>query len=439
MITNKKYILAFSFIILLVNGTLAQSTTNSPYSKFGVGNLRGSYLPQNRAIGNLAFGISTIGGYQNINVSNPASYSHIRLTTFDVGAYTNSQTLSRGNASEKSFNGSLNHLNLAIPVTKKSALSFGLLPYSNFGYQFKNSARVDTFAVDQLYTGEGGLSKAYVGYGFALGKHFSFGTNLSYVFGNLKQQRSTEFVDVSNIGFLNARTENNYSVGGLNIDFGTQYITPINDKTRLTIGYAGGVKTQLNTTSTILSTRYKKVPIIDPKNPGEFEEIRTDTTSFKENAPGKLTLPSNHNIGFSIEKTNKWLVGADLRLANWSQFQNDGPNQNLNNSWGFSVGGQIIPNVNAVTNYFKLMDYRMGLSYDKTFLNINNTDIAVKTVNFGLGFPLASNRSAFYKLNLTGEIGQRGTLKNDLVKENFFNVYIGFTINDRWFQKYKYD
>ena len=81
----------------------------------------------------------------------------------------------------------------------------------------------------------------------------------------------------------------------------------------------------------------------------------------------------------------------------------------------------------------------MGLSYDKTFLNINNTDIAVKTVNFGLGFPLASNRSAFYKLNLTGEIGQRGTLKNNLVKENFFNVYIGFTINDRWFQKYKYD
>jgi hypothetical protein len=437
MIINRKYILAFTFIFTLVSGSFAQSTTNSPYSKFGVGNLKGSYLPQNRAIGNLAFGISTIGGYQNINVANPASYSHIRLTTFDVGASTNSQKLNRGSISEKSFNGSLNHLNLAIPVTKKSALSIGLLPYSNLGYQFKNAARVDTFAVDQLYTGEGGLSKAYLGYGFALGKHFSFGANLSYIFGNLKEQRSTEFIDNSNIGFLNARTENNYSVGGIYIDFGTQYITPINDKTRLTIGYAGGVKTQLNTTSTILSTRYRKEASIE--NPGEFDERRTDTTSFRQGAAGNLTLPSNHNIGFSIEKENKWLVGADLRLANWSQFQNDGPNQNLNNSWGFSVGGQIIPNVNAVTNYLKLMDYRFGVSYDKTFLTLKNTDIAVKSANFGLGFPLASNRSAFYKLNLTGEIGQRGTLKNDLVRENFFNIYIGFTINDRWFQKYKYD
>lgn len=439
MIINKKYILSFTFILTLVSGAFAQSTTNSPYSKFGVGNLRGSYLPQNRALGNLAFGISTIGGYQNINVSNPASYSHIRLTTFDVGAYTNFQTLSRGSISEKSFNGALNHLNLAVPVSKKSALSFGLLPYSNLGYQFKNSATVDTFAVDQLYTGEGGLSRAYLGYGFALGKHFSFGANLSYIFGNLKEQRSTEFVDKSNIGFLNARTENNYGVGGLYIDFGTQYITPINDKTRLTIGYAGGVKTQLNTTSTILSTRYRKVSAGTIDEPDIMDEVRTDTTSFRQGAAGNLTLPANHNIGFSVEKNNKWLFGADLRLANWSQFQNDGPDQNLNDSWGFSVGGQVIPNFNAVTNYLKLMDYRFGISYDKTFLSVNNTDIDVKSANFGLGFPLASNRSAFYKLNLTGEIGQRGTLKNDLVKENFFNIYIGFTINDRWFQKYKFD
>lgn len=439
MILNKKYLLAFTFILTLATSAFAQSTTNSPYSKFGVGNLRGSYLPQNRAMGNLAFGISTIGAYQNINVSNPASYSQIRLTTFDIGAYTNSQGLTRGSISEKSFNGALDHLNIAVPVTKKSALSFGLLPYSNLGYQFKNSARVDTFAVDQIYTGEGGLSKAYLGYGFAWGKHFNFGANLSYLFGNLKEQRSTEFVDASKIGFLNARTEDNYSVGGLYIDFGTQYITNLKEKTRLTIGYAGGVKTQLNTTSTILSTRYQNIPTNDPDNPGEFEEVRADTTSFRDGAAGKLTLPSNHNIGFSIEKTNKWLVGADLRLANWSQFQNSGPNQNLNNSWGFSVGGQIIPNVNAVTNYLKLMDYRFGISYDKTFLNVNNTDIAVKSANFGLGFPLASNRSAFYKLNLTAEVGQRGTLKNDLVRENFFNIYIGFTINDRWFQKYKYD
>jgi hypothetical protein len=111
----------------------------------------------------------------------------------------------------------------------------------------------------------------------------------------------------------------------------------------------------------------------------------------------------------------------------------------LNNSWGVSVGGQITPNVNAVTNYLKLIDYRFGVSYDKTYLALSGEDINVKSVNFGFGFPLISGRNAFYKINFATEIGTRGTLNNNLVKENFLNFRLGFTINDRWVQKYKYD
>ena len=44
MIINKKYILAFSSLMMLVSLAKAQSTINSPYSKYGVGNLTGSYL-----------------------------------------------------------------------------------------------------------------------------------------------------------------------------------------------------------------------------------------------------------------------------------------------------------------------------------------------------------------------------------------------------------
>lgn len=80
---------------------MAQSTINSPYSKFGVGNIKGSYIPQNIGLGNLAYGIGTVGGYQNLNISNPASYSFLRLTVFDIGASTALQTLSKGNLKEK--------------------------------------------------------------------------------------------------------------------------------------------------------------------------------------------------------------------------------------------------------------------------------------------------------------------------------------------------
>lgn len=430
MILNKKYILAFSILSLVVCKAMAQSTINSPYSKFGVGNLKGAYLPQNRAIGNLAYGISTVGAYQNINISNPASYSFIRLTAFDIGASAYLQTLNKASLSEKSFNASLSHIAIAIPVSKKSALSFGLVPYSNLGYQFKNESTTvgDTFKVDHVYEGEGGLTRAYLGYGFGIGKHISVGANMNYTFGNLKETRATEFPNY--IGFLNSKTVNNNAVGGLNFDLGVQYVTALSEKTKLTIGYTGGFKTDLNTTYSQVSTRYQT---------SSDSEFISDSTSFVNDVEGKLTLPSNHNFGFSIEKQNKWLIGADLRLAKWSQFTKSGSTESLNDTWGFSVGGQITPDINGVTNYFKLIDYRLGLSYDKTYLTIKNNEIDVKAINFGFGFPLVSARSAFYKINFTTEIGNRGTFENNLVKENFVNFHIGFTINDKWFQKYKYD
>lgn len=429
MILNKKYFLAFTVLFAIASNAMAQSTINSPYSKYGVGNLKGSYLPQQKAMGNLGYGISTMGAYQNINVSNPASYSNLRLTVFDIGASAYNQGLKKGSLSERSFNASLSHLLIAIPVSKKSALSFGLMPYSNLGYEFKNSdQKVDTFSVDHIYAGEGGLTRAYLGYGIAFGKHLSIGFNMNYTFGNLKEIQATEFSKY--VGFLNSKTENNNSVGGLNFDFGAQYIAALNKKTRLTLGYTAGVKTQLNTKFSQLSTRYSSSVDAD---------FRADTVAFTDGVKGNLTLPANHNFGFSIERLNKWLIGADFRMAKWSDFDKTGSADNLNDSWGFSVGGQITPNVNAVTNYLKLIDYRFGVSYDKSYVTLGTQDINVKSVNLGFGFPLISARNAFYKINVATEIGTRGTLKNNLVKENFVNLHLGFTINDKWFQKYKYD
>jgi hypothetical protein len=437
MIIIKKYtFLTFATCILSLT-VMAQSTVNSPYSKFGVGNITGSYLPQNKGFGNLAYGISSYGGYQNINISNPASYSKIRLTTFDVGARSVVQKLSKNNESENSFNGSLNHLIIAIPTSKTSAFSFGILPYSNLGYQFNNTAKVDTINFNHAYSGEGGLTKGYLGYGIGIGKNFNVGLNMSYIFGSLKETRAADFSTTnSNANFLNSKTEDNNAVGGLYFDLGAQYVGYFDKNKKITVGYTGGANTQLNTKFSQLITR--NYISVDPQTQ-VITEIRADTIAVRNEVAGKLTLPSNHNFGISIEKLNNWLIGADIRMANWSNFRNNGVNQNLNNTFGLSVGAQITPNINAVTQYVKLMDYRVGFNYDKTYTQINGTDIDVKSLNFGLGFPLVSSRSAFYKINFATEIGTRGTIKNNLVKENFVNFTLGFTINDRWFQKYKYD
>lgn len=430
MIKTQKYLLSVTLMVAFTFTALAQSTINSPYSQYGLGNLTGTYLPQNKGMGNLSAAVSYFGGYSNINLNNPASYSKIRLTTFDIGVGSNIQTLKKGSESENSFNAMLKHLVIAVPVNKKSAVSFGLIPYSNFGYSYTAPSTVEDISIDYLYNGEGGLSKAYLGYGLGLGKNLNLGFNMSYLFGNLKEARSVAFNNVAS--FYNSRTENKNGIGGLTFDLGLQYLANLDDKTTLTIGYNTSLKSSLNTNNTNSTFTYIT-------NISTGDEFKIDTISSVLDQKGEINLPASHTMGISLMKENKWLIGADFRMSNWSDYRINGSNPNLNNTWGVSVGGVIVPNINAVTNYFKLMDYRFGINYDKSYVKANNTEIDVKSINLGLGLPLISNRSAFYKINISTEIGSRGTLENNLIKENFYNINIGFTINDRWFQKYKYD
>ncbi|RRN76836.1 hypothetical protein EIM50_22660, partial [Pseudoxanthomonas sp. SGD-10] len=387
MIKKTKYLIITAFSAVCVYNAAAQTTTNSPYSRFGVGELKGTYLPQNRSLGNLAYGISTVGVYNNINIANPASYSQLRLTAFDIGVNVNAQTLKRDNLSENSFNANLGHLAIAVPVSKKSALSFGLLPYSTYGFGYKQQATVSTaqngeeIIADHVYNGEGGLSRAYLGYGIGLGKNLSVGFNMSYLFGNLKQTNAVEYHN-RYVGFFNSKKETNNSVGGLSFDVGAQYIASLSEKMRLTLGYTAGLESKLNNNTSILTTNYFVV---------NDSEYRVDTVSTFSKEDQKVTLPIGHNFGFSLAKVNNWLVGADFRMADWSNFQMNNVPQNLNKTWGFSVGGQIIPNINSVTNYLALIDYRAGFNYDKTYVQVNNTEIDVKSVNFGMGFPLVAS------------------------------------------------
>jgi hypothetical protein len=146
-------------------------------------------------------------------------------------------------------------------------------------------------------------------------------------------------------------------------------------------------------------------------------------------------MPLTHTAGFAFEKSNAWLFGADVTYSRWSDYREGSSNPGLNDSYGVIVGGQFTPDVNSLNNYLKLIDYRLGIKYDKTFVKIGNNDINQYALNFGFGFPLPRNRSSFYKINLAAEVGQRGTEKNNLVRDRYVNIHLGFTLNDKWFQK----
>lgn len=418
------------FFFILLAGSLsaaAQVTNSSPYSQFGLGDLKGSFLPQNRAMGGLSMGIRKPGLYDNINLANPASYSSIELTTFDIGASMDLRKLSKSGVSGKNqFNSTLSHITFGIPVNKFSAISFGLVPYSDLGYQFKNSGLVDTNRVEYIYGGEGGISKAYLGYGFRINKNLSLGFNVSYLFGSLKENRAFEFVN--DLNAFNSRTQYKQSVSGLSFDYALQYSANLSEKTKLILGYTGNAGNDLNSSNNIVTTRYRK-------NIQGEEQAAADSTFFFEGAKNTIKMPMTHTAGFAFEKTNAWLIGADVSYSKWSDYREGSINPGLNNSLGLAIGGQVTPDASSINSYFKLVDYRLGFKYDKTFVKINDTDINQYALTFGFGFPLPRNRATFYKINFSAELGQRGTESNNLVRDRFVNINLGFTLNDKWFQK----
>ncbi len=447
MIRYTKFFITFLLAVIAL-GARSQSTatTSSPYSRYGLGNIIPNILPQNAAMGGIATATNSIGGFNSINPLNPASYGSIYTTTIDGGLYGGTLGLSQtGQASKSNANFGLSHIAFGIPVTKHSALSFGLLPYSQVGYNFKQtlnrgfgtSSPVDTNIVNYTYSGEGGLSKAYLGYGVKLFRHLAIGGNVSYIFGQLKHTQNTELPQLA--AALNSQIEDNNSISGLNYDYGVQYIFDLSLKRHIVLGYSASASTKLNSQSSYIVSQYT----LDQNG---VANLPIDSLVNQQSAKTKIQLPQINHFGISYQNDEKFLIGADYTMGKWSNLTIGGSSQGLVDSKTFNIGGQYIPNINAIGDYWSTIEYRLGFIYDQTYLNINNpngnglTNIKSQAVTFGLGLRLRPYyQNIFYKINVSGEIGQRGTLNNGLVKENYFTLRLGFMINDRWFQKIKFD
>ena len=86
------------------------------------------------------------------------------------------------------------------------------------------------------------------------------------------------------------------------------------------------------------------------------------------------------------------------------------------------------------------MTYRYGAYYEKGNLAYNGTNINKFAITGCITLPF-ENRSAsrMSGIDLGLELGQRGTLNNNLIRQNFVNLKIGINFADKWFNKVLYD
>jgi len=402
--------------------SFAQQGTSSPYSFYGIGDVKFKGTAENRAMGGLTIYSDSI----HLNFQNPASYSNLKLTTFSLGGTYLTTDLETNSQSEKARRTAIDYLAVGLPFGK-FGVAFGLMPYSSVGYNIQSNTAATATDPQEIkqYSGTGGINKVFFGVGYALTKKLSIGIDYSYNFGKI-QTYSFRFIEGLQYG---SREKNISDITGGLLNAGLTFNTPINKKLN------GFASLTYSPDSKLSSSNYRNIATIQYSSTGA--EILVQPSDI-DVANTIITLPSKLAVGFGIGQNKKWMLGTEItfqKSSNMGNRFNDINDVNYENATRYSFGGFYIPNYNSFSKYYEKIIYRAGLRYENTGLIINNTSIKDYGVTAGVGLPLIG---VFSNVNIGVEYGQRGTTSANLVQENYTNITIGFSLNDKWFQKRRF-
>lgn len=425
----KKATLIFALFMFI--GAAAQNSTASPYSLGGLGDVtfRGNAI--NRMMG----GMSVYSDSIHANLNNPAAIANLKLTTFSVGVNYKNTRLSSAETNEDVSSGSLDYIAVSIP-TKRFSFNFGILPYSSVGYRLQSVIDTEQETILNRYEGSGGLNKTFFGLGFTLFKHLNLGATINYNFGSITTQSSLQDNAINFGTFLS----NQSSLSGFDFVFGGHLKYPLTKKTFVNL--MGTFSPAHSITSSNEQTYYTRSNTTD--NVGAAQEVDLSERGLDE---VELSIGSKYEAGISFEKEKKWMLGAQYTSINSGGFSNDFiqlNNVTYENGNRLSVGGFFIPNYSSITSYWKRIVYRVGFRNETTGIKVNNVSLEETGISFGASFPLggfysASNVSGFSSFNIGLELGERGVNTGGLVRERYWALRVGLSLNDLWFIKRIYN
>ena len=406
-------------VFLLCSATVsAQTLLNSPYSRFGLGEIGGRTSSANAAMGGtgLAFQSATV-----VNFANPASYiAYDSLAClFDVGFSYKNHTLTSASV-QKGSSISFDYLAFGLSVSKWWKTSFGFQPFSRVSYNISDVAAGAADTIITSFIGDGGINEVYWGNSFELFPHFSAGFNASYLFGEYSKSRTIRSPDRF---FANSLTSNSNMVKGFLLTLGAQYVIPVKDKGNLGLGavYTPAIPIHSNVQNqTITSTH--------------FETSYFDTLFQTNESKVKHSMPQSIGCGISWSKGVHYFIGADFTWTNWAEYAVKGIKDSLLvNAYKIAVGGNYTPNP-ASLKFFSRIIFSLGVNYEQSYLKLNDIQLNRMGMNFGMQFPVKRSKTSF---GLVLEYGQMGTTQSGLIKENYFKTTINIRVHEPWYQRKK--
>lgn len=391
----------------------AQYTINSPYSRYGFGDLNQSGSSFNQGMGGTGIALREPN---TINFLNPASYNTQDTMSFiwDFGVVGNVRKSVAGGASSSMKNMNFDHIAFSFPINRNYFVAIGALPFSKIGYNISSTGRIDTSSYRGFYNGSGNINQLFIGNSFGLfNKKINIGVNFNYLFGSFDHIRTQEYIysDLNNM-------EQSYGtrLNGWSINLGVQSGFVLNSSVKVLLGATYQTPTSLKGNT--------------------YDIAKSGGVTFLEDTfDANYKIPARIGVGVNFLLKDKYMVAFDYTFQDWNDVKAPGNINSFKAGNKFNLGFQFTPDANSYISYFDRIRYRAGLYLDNSYLNINNTDINDYGVSLGFGLPFKRTNTMF---NTSFEYGVRGTTSNNLIRENYLRFTFSVSLFDFWFIKRKY-
>lgn len=426
----KKFLVLFT--LLISTSFLAQRTSLSPYSFFGIGEEFSPVTVEQASMGGIGVAFSH---YKYLNFTNPAAIANLRYTTYGFGGTHKELKLKSATSTQSSSLTTFNYVGIGFPIGKKAGFGVGIQPVSSVGYELENTILDANGDITELslFEGNGGVNRIYFNLGFLLFKDLALGAKASFNFGNINNTIIDQRVGLS----LGTKYEEITQVRGSAIQLGAQYKKAVKDDLTITAGAAVKLSNEMRVNGD--DYLYSVILL-------GAAQIPRDTLSTS-GISGTFQMPLKSTLGIGIGKTDKWYAGVEYETQD--AYQTAGFLSTTNtafrygNSNRIGIGGFYIPKINSISSYFDRITYRFGIRMENTGLlvdgsgtNSNFSEIKDFGISFGLGIPL----KRLSTMNVGFEYGKRGSTDNNLIQENYLNLRLSLSLTDvNWFIKRRID
>lgn len=408
-----------ALFLLMATGLLAQNSTSSPYSIYGLGILSPK---EDAAAAGMGHASVALAPNDWVNVTNPAAVNNLDSMTFYFnfqlkGFYAKERT---DNEKQSVYSANIDGITMGFRVTKWWGACLGYAPYSTVGYSMTDEQFIIATNTKYKikYTGSGGLSQAFINNAVTFFKHLSLGVGVQVLWGSVTKVETAMFSDV--LGGEDIYNSKKYTMNNWFFEYGLQYDFNIG-RNNVRLGAVYNKKTELKSS-------YDHLVYNDVSSQLFFDDVTPLSDEF--------SVPMSYTVGATYTR-NRFMATADYKFSEWSKIPNPkfGETVKYRDTW--QVGGGVQYTCGNVDDpFYKRLKYRLGFSYQKDYMIIRGSKFDYWGVTAGLTIPMGRWSNA---LVIAYEYQEHGTTFNGLVEEHFQNVKLSLNIRETWFKKVKFD